>query len=114
MSYEDRAVIALETVAGRERAAGHGWALDWDLRPFKQWVFTLAERGLTELADREDRAALSAWEGRPVRRAARLTPQGHDLQPRRPPHPQLRPLGGDLHPVPAREPHPGPSRPAAG
>lgn len=47
-------------VTDRERAAEHGWALDWDLRPVKQRVFNLAERGLTEFADREDRAALSA------------------------------------------------------
>lgn len=64
MSYEDRAVAALKAVADRERAVEHGWALAWDLRPVKQRVFNLAERGLTEFADREDRAALSAWEGR--------------------------------------------------
>ncbi|MEH0557326.1 DUF6417 family protein [Streptomyces sp. B21-101] len=79
MSYEDRAVAALEAVAGRERAAEHGWALDWDLSPVKQRVFNLAERGLTEFASREDRAALSAGEGRAVRWAARLTGPGHDL-----------------------------------
>ncbi|MER6557430.1 DUF6417 family protein [Streptomyces sp. NPDC001027] len=79
MACEDRAVTALEAVAARQRAAGHGWALDWDLRPVKQRVFNLAGRGLTELADREDRAALSAWEGRAVRWAARLTAPAHDL-----------------------------------
>ncbi|MEH0450288.1 DUF6417 family protein [Streptomyces sp. B21-102] len=79
MAYEDRAVTALEAVADRQRIAGHGWALDVHLRPVKQRVFNLAERGLTELADREDRAALSAWEGRAVRWAARLTAPGHDL-----------------------------------
>ncbi|MFI5877087.1 hypothetical protein ACIBAH_32460 [Streptomyces sp. NPDC051445] len=73
MSYEDRAVTVLEAVADRERAAEHGWALDWDLRPVKQRVFNLAERGLAEFADRDDRAALSAWEGRAVRWAVRLT-----------------------------------------
>ncbi|MDQ0962039.1 hypothetical protein QFZ66_005917 [Streptomyces sp. B4I13] len=79
MAYEDRTVTALEAVADRQRAADHGWALDWDLRPVKQRVFNLAARGLTELADREDRAALSAWEGRAVQWAARLTAPGHDL-----------------------------------
>ncbi|MFD9396163.1 DUF6417 family protein [Streptomyces sp. NPDC060000] len=79
MTYEESAVTALEAVADRQQAAGHGWALDWDLRPVKQRVINLAERGLTELADREDRAALSAWEGRAVRWAARLTAPGHDL-----------------------------------
>jgi hypothetical protein len=76
---EDRAITALEAVAARQQAADHGWALDWDLRPVKQRVFNLAARGLTELAGREDRAALSAWEGRAVRWAARLTAPGHDL-----------------------------------
>ncbi|MEU9439229.1 hypothetical protein, partial [Streptomyces sp. NPDC048252] len=52
---------------------------DWDLRPVKQRVFNLAERGLVEFADREDRAALSAWEGRAVCWAARLTAPAHDL-----------------------------------
>ncbi|MGW6928043.1 DUF6417 family protein [Streptomyces sp. NPDC054950] len=79
MPYEDRAVTALAAVADRECTAEHGWALDWDLRPVKQRVFNLAERGLTELAGREERAALSAWEGRAVRWAARLTAPGHDL-----------------------------------
>ncbi|MEU5281019.1 DUF6417 family protein [Streptomyces asoensis] len=79
MPYEDRAVTALEAVADRERAAEHGWALDWDLRAVKQRVFNLAERGLTVFADRDDRAALSAWEGRAVRWAARLTAPGQDL-----------------------------------
>ncbi|MEU4878325.1 DUF6417 family protein [Streptomyces sp. NPDC021608] len=69
----------LEVVADRQEAAGHGWALDGDLRPVKQRVFNLAARGLVELAGREDRAELSAWEGRAVRWAARPTPTGHDL-----------------------------------
>ncbi|MER5200038.1 hypothetical protein ACWD3J_41820 [Streptomyces sp. NPDC002755] len=79
MPYEDRAVTALEVVADRERAAEHGWALDWDLRPVRQRVFNLADRGLAEFAGRDDRAALSALEGRPVRWAARLTAPGHNL-----------------------------------
>ncbi|WP_229871152.1 DUF6417 family protein [Streptomyces phaeofaciens] len=79
MTYEDRAVAVLKTVADRQRAADHGWALDWYLGPLRQRVFHLAERGLTQLEDREDRAALSLWEERPVRWATRLTPPGHDL-----------------------------------
>ncbi|MGW2621005.1 DUF6417 family protein [Streptomyces sp. NPDC001500] len=77
--HEDRTVTLLQAVAERQEAAGHGWALDRDLRPVKQRVFNLAARGLVELAGREDRAELSAWEGRPVRWAARPTPCGHDL-----------------------------------
>lgn len=69
----------LREVADRQETAGHGWALDGDLRPVKQRVFNLAGRGLVELAGREDRAELSAWEGRPVRWAARPTPCGHAL-----------------------------------
>ncbi|MFF7884089.1 DUF6417 family protein [Streptomyces sp. NPDC007896] len=38
----------------------------------------LESQGLVELAGREDRAELSALEGRPVRWAARLTLYGHD------------------------------------
>ncbi|MGW0877882.1 hypothetical protein ACWD3Z_46645 [Streptomyces sp. NPDC002740] len=67
MPYEDRAVTALEVVARGDRAAERGWALDWDLRPVRRRVFNLADRGLAEFAGRDDRAALSAWEGRPVR-----------------------------------------------
>ncbi|MER6785755.1 hypothetical protein ABT330_14225 [Streptomyces sp. NPDC000658] len=71
MTYEDSAVTVLEMVADQQEAAGYGWALDWDLRPVKQRVFNLAARGLVELAGREDRAELSAWEGRAARWAAR-------------------------------------------
>ncbi|MFF2432493.1 hypothetical protein [Streptomyces mirabilis] len=38
----------------------------------------LENQGLVELAGLEDRAELSALEGRPVRWAARLTSYGHD------------------------------------
>ncbi|MGW0585446.1 DUF6417 family protein [Streptomyces sp. NPDC002920] len=62
-----------------QREARHGWAVETALQPVKQRVLNLADRGLVELADREERAALSAWEGRPVRWAARLAPPGHDL-----------------------------------
>ncbi|MDX3119250.1 MULTISPECIES: DUF6417 family protein [Streptomyces] len=77
--HEGRTVTLLQAVAERQEAAGHGWALDWDLRPVKQRVFNLAARGLVELAGREDRAELSAWEGRAVQWAARPTPCGHTL-----------------------------------
>ncbi|MFI5825041.1 DUF6417 family protein [Streptomyces rishiriensis] len=79
MTYEDSAAAVLAMVADRQQATGHGWALDQDLRQIKQRVFNLTTRGLVELADREDRAELSAWEGRAVRWAARPTPCGHDL-----------------------------------
>ncbi|MCQ9178657.1 hypothetical protein KMT30_06355 [Streptomyces sp. IBSBF 2953] len=59
-------------------------------------MFNLAARGLVELAGREDRAELSAWEGRAVRWAARPTPCGHDLL-----------LYSRLRPQPAAE-EPGP------
>ncbi|WP_443057751.1 DUF6417 family protein, partial [Streptomyces sp. IBSBF 2806] len=75
--HEDRTVTVLQAVADRQEAAGHGWALDQDLRPVKQRVFSLAARGLVALAGRDDRAELSAWEG--LRWAARPTPCGHDL-----------------------------------
>ncbi|MCX5265963.1 DUF6417 family protein [Streptomyces sp. NBC_00199] len=106
MTHEDRAVTALEAVADRQRMAGHGWALDVRLRPVKQRVFNLAARGLTELADREDRAALSAWEGRAVRWAARLTASGHDLllYRRFRPQPAAGPPGPGLERVELRGP----------
>ncbi|WP_256917444.1 DUF6417 family protein [Streptomyces hilarionis] len=71
--------MVLQVVAEWQEAGGHGWALDQDLRPVKQRVLNLAARGLVELAGREDRAELSAWEGRAVRWAARPSPCGHDL-----------------------------------
>ncbi|WP_333740349.1 hypothetical protein, partial [Streptomyces sp. IBSBF 2806] len=96
--HEDRTVTVLQVVADRQEAAGHGWALDWDLRSVKQRVFNLAARGLVELAGREDRAELSAWEGQAVRWAARPTPCGHDLL-----------LYSRHRPQPARD-EPGPGR----
>ncbi|MER7178562.1 DUF6417 family protein [Streptomyces hyaluromycini] len=47
--------------------------------PLHHHVQVLAAQGLVELADRETRAELSAWEGRPVRWAARLPAAGHDV-----------------------------------
>ncbi|WP_331740047.1 DUF6417 family protein (plasmid) [Streptomyces sp. NBC_00015] len=79
MAADDKTLDLLRTVEARRRGAEHGWAVDAVLAPVKQRVLNLADRGLIELADREERAALSAWEGRPVRWAARLAPDGHDL-----------------------------------
>ncbi|MGW0584662.1 hypothetical protein ACWD25_54255 [Streptomyces sp. NPDC002920] len=51
--------------------------------------------GLAELADREARAELSAYEGGPVVWAARLSSHGHDVL-----------TFGDASPVPASHPMP--------
>ncbi|MFF7890118.1 hypothetical protein ACH40F_57740, partial [Streptomyces sp. NPDC020794] len=68
-----------EALCERGQAAGHGWTLDTELLPpHQQQVNALESQGLVELAGREDRAKLSALEGRPVRWAARLTLYGHD------------------------------------
>ncbi|MFD8219170.1 hypothetical protein ACFV2U_37140 [Streptomyces sp. NPDC059697] len=62
----------------RARAGGRA-RLDAELLlPHQQQVNALENQGLVELAGREDRAELSALEGRPVRWAARLTPYGPD------------------------------------
>lgn len=69
----------LEALYERGQAARRGWTLDMELLPpHQQHVNALESQGLVELACREDRAELSALEGRPVRWAARLTPYGHD------------------------------------
>ncbi|MFE2716565.1 DUF6417 family protein [Streptomyces mirabilis] len=75
----ERALSVLEALCERGQAVGHGWTLDTELLPsHQQQVNALENQGLVELACREDRAELSALEGRPVRWAARLTPYGHD------------------------------------
>ncbi|MFF8024833.1 hypothetical protein ACFZDJ_27790 [Streptomyces sp. NPDC007896] len=75
----ERALSVLEALCERGQAAGHGWTLDTELLPaHQQQVNALENQGLVELACREDRAELSALEGRPVRWAARPTPYGHD------------------------------------
>ncbi|MFF5185706.1 hypothetical protein ACFY30_18340 [Streptomyces sp. NPDC000345] len=79
MAADDKTLDLLRTVEARRRRAEHGWAVDAVLAPVKQRVLNLADRGLLELAGREERATLSAGEGRPVRWAARLAPDGHDL-----------------------------------
>ncbi|MFJ4836338.1 DUF6417 family protein [Streptomyces sp. NPDC088747] len=72
-------MAVLETLSEGGQAAGHGWVLDTALLPpQRENANTLEKQGLVELADREDRAELSAIEGRAVRWAARLTPCGHD------------------------------------
>ncbi|WP_254650507.1 DUF6417 family protein [Streptomyces sp. GbtcB7] len=75
----ERALSVLEALRERGQAAGHGWTLDTELLlSHQQQVNALESQGLVKLACREDRAELSALEGRPVRWAARLTPHGHD------------------------------------
>ncbi|MEU2742592.1 DUF6417 family protein [Streptomyces sp. NPDC007095] len=75
----ERALSVLEALCERGQAAGHGWTLDAELLPpHQQQVNALESQGLVELAGREERAELSALEGRPVRWAARPTSYGHD------------------------------------
>ncbi|MEU9542632.1 hypothetical protein [Streptomyces mirabilis] len=79
MRSGERALSVLEALRERGEAAGHGWTLDTELLPpHLQQVNALENQALVELASKEDRAELSALEGRPVRWAARLTPYGHD------------------------------------
>ncbi|WUJ92896.1 DUF6417 family protein [Streptomyces mirabilis] len=74
-----RALFVLEALCERGQAAGHGWTLDTELLPpHQQQANALENQGLVELASPEDRAELSALEGRHVRWAARLTSYGHD------------------------------------
>jgi hypothetical protein len=67
----------LEKIQALQKASEHGWVLDpgAELKSLR----VLSRRGLVETADRETRAELSAWEGRPVRWAARVSAAGHDL-----------------------------------
>ncbi|MER5927257.1 DUF6417 family protein [Streptomyces mirabilis] len=75
----ERALSVLEALGERGQAAEHGWTMDTELLPaHQQQVNALENQALVELAGREDRAELSALEGRLVRWAARLTPYGHD------------------------------------
>ncbi|MFF3938329.1 DUF6417 family protein [Streptomyces phaeofaciens] len=75
----DKAFEVIETVKAVEEAAAHGWSLDTDVEPLRLTVCKLADQGLLETADRETRAELSAWEGRPVRWAVRVSAAGHNL-----------------------------------
>ncbi|MFI6245171.1 DUF6417 family protein [Streptomyces sp. NPDC051016] len=75
----ERTLEALRVVQGFEQEAEHGWALDVILAPLSQRIRGLRDQNLVEIANRETRAELSAWEGRPVRWAARLSGAGHDV-----------------------------------
>lgn len=69
-------LAVLEAVDAWERKAEHGWVLDEEILSLCQSVHRLEGQALVEAADRQTRAELSAWEGRPVRRAVRLAPRG--------------------------------------
>ncbi|WP_328834600.1 DUF6417 family protein [Streptomyces europaeiscabiei] len=79
MKGGEQVLAVLEELEERASAAVHGWVVDAYVLPMKQRVRTLADRGLVEIASREDRAELSAWEGALVLWAARVAPAGHDL-----------------------------------
>lgn len=74
----DKVLEALRVVRAYEEKAEHGWVLE-EAAPLRRAARILAGQGLMETADRETRAELSAWEGRPVRWAVRLAAAGHDL-----------------------------------
>ncbi|MFD7472868.1 hypothetical protein ACFV8Z_11930 [Streptomyces sp. NPDC059837] len=75
MRNGEKALPVLEALREREEEAVHGWVLDSGfLLSHQRSVSALESPGLVEPAGREDRAQLSAWEGRPVRWPARLTP----------------------------------------
>ncbi|MGW0185742.1 DUF6417 family protein [Streptomyces sp. NPDC003362] len=80
MSDRRTALTALRALREHERTAARGWVLDSDLASEqKRAVNAAAAQGLVTLADRGDRAELSACKGRPVLWAARLSPVGHDV-----------------------------------
>jgi hypothetical protein len=71
---------ALRVLRDHEEVAEHGWVVLGALRPeHHKQVEAAVGQGLVELADREMRAELSAYEGRPIRWAARLTGPGRDV-----------------------------------
>ncbi|MFI1376057.1 DUF6417 family protein [Streptomyces longwoodensis] len=79
MGTANRAALELLVmVEERQESAEHGWVLDLDGVP-REDVMKAAASCLVELAERDERAELSARVGRPVRWAARLTRQGRDL-----------------------------------
>lgn len=99
MSNGEKALTVLEALREREQASEHGWVLDAEfLPPQQQSANTLKIQGLVELAGREDRAELSACEGRPVRWAARLTLHGHDTLTYAQSRPQPAPSPGETDP----------------
>ncbi|MER6062361.1 DUF6417 family protein [Streptomyces sp. NPDC001792] len=72
-------VELLRALRDREQQGQQGWVLSSDLPPgLQQAAEAAARQGLVRLADREMRAELSAYEGRPVLWAARLTAEAHD------------------------------------
>ncbi|MEV0982615.1 DUF6417 family protein [Streptomyces sp. NPDC049915] len=80
MNARQSRLDALRSLRERETGSGYGWVLSTDVPPgLQQSLQTAAAQGLVELADREVRAELSAYEGRPVLWAARLSAQGHDV-----------------------------------
>ncbi|MFE2566856.1 hypothetical protein [Streptomyces mirabilis] len=98
MRSSERVLAVLEALCERGQAAGHGWTLDTELLPPRQLqqVNALENQGLVELADREDRAELSALECWPVRWVARLTPHGYHTPTAGPdPGPSLHPARRD-------------------
>ncbi|MGW5433182.1 DUF6417 family protein [Streptomyces sp. NPDC004059] len=73
-------IETLRVLRDHEEVAGHGWVLFGGLRPdHHKAVEMAAGQGLVELAGREMRAELSAYEGRPVVWAARLSGHGRDV-----------------------------------
>ena len=75
----EKTLEVLRTVRACEEEAGHSRALDWSLVALQRRVRLCAGQGLLVVADRETRAELSAWEGRPVRWAVRLSEIGRDV-----------------------------------
>ncbi|WP_406349786.1 DUF6417 family protein [Streptomyces sp. NBC_00658] len=99
MRNGEKALSVLEALREREQESEHGWVLDAEfLPPQQQNVNPLENQGLVELAGREDRAELSAWEGHPVRWAARLTLYGHDTLTYAQSRPQPTPSPGATDP----------------
>ncbi len=95
----EKALSVLEALREREEEAAHGWVLDSEfLLPQQQSVSALESPGLVELAGRQDRAELSAWESRPVRWAARLTPYGRDTLAYARDRPRSEPPPGEAGP----------------
>ncbi|MFQ6143790.1 hypothetical protein ACLMNJ_12010 [Streptomyces seoulensis] len=77
---EEACVAALRALWERERETPSGWVVWGDLLPpHQQEVDVAAGQDLVELADQRTRVELSADEGRPVLRAMRLSPAGHEV-----------------------------------
>ncbi|MGW6521712.1 DUF6417 family protein [Streptomyces sp. NPDC054962] len=102
MVQADRGLEALKAVWACEAEAEHGWVLDEASPSSQRGARLLAGEGLVETASRETRAELSAWEGRAVRWAVRLSAAGHDVLA----YAGVRPAPGSSTP----EPGPGERR----